>query len=69
MGIHRSFRHGMGTSTAHNDRALGFMQSRDTKNLNVDNDLDEILIKIKHTGWNDSTRTRRFWTQDEDEDA
>ena len=45
-----------------------FMQSRDTKNINVDKDLDELLSKIKHTGWNDSTRTRRFWTQDEDED-
>ena len=44
------------------------MQSRDTKNLNLDKDLDEILSKIKQTGWNDSTSTRRFWTQDEDED-
>ena len=43
------------------------MQSRDTKNLNVDKGLDEILSKIIQTGWNESTRTRRFWTQDEDE--
>ena len=34
------------------------LQSRGTKNLNVDKDI----------GWNDWTRTRRFWTQDEDED-
>ena len=44
------------------------MQSRDTKNVNLDKDLDEILSKIKQTGWNDSTRTRRFRTQDDDED-
>ena len=44
------------------------MQSRDTKNFNVGKDLDEILSEITQTGWNESTRTRRFWTQDEDED-
>ena len=44
------------------------MQSRDTKNLNLNKDLDEILSKIKQSGWNESTRTSRFWTQDEDED-
>ena len=38
------------------------MQSRDTKNLNLDKDLDEFLSKIKQTGWNESTRTKRFWT-------
>ena len=31
-------------------------------------DLDEILSKIKQSRWSESTRTRRFWTQDEDED-
>ena len=41
------------------------MQSRDTK-LNVNKGLDEILSNIKQTGWNESTRSRRFWTQDED---
>ena len=44
------------------------MQSRDTKNLNVDKGLDEILSKINQTGWNESTRTRRFWTQDDEEE-
>ena len=42
------------------------MQS--TKNLNLDKDLDEILSRVKQTGWNESTRTKRFWTQDDDED-
>ena len=44
------------------------MQSRDTKNLNLDKDLDEIMSRVKQTGWNESTRTKRFWTQDDDED-
>ena len=48
------------------------MQSRDTKNLNLDKDLDEFLSKIKQTnkqtGWSVSTRTKRFWTQDEEEE-
>ena len=44
------------------------IQSRDTKNLNLDEDFDEILSKIKQTGWTESTRTKRFWTQDDDED-
>ena len=44
------------------------MQSRETKNLNLDKDLDEILSKIKQTGWSESARTRRFWAQAEDED-
>ena len=37
------------------------MQSRDTKNLHCDQDLDEILSKIKQTS--ESTRTKRFWSQ------
>ena len=44
------------------------MQSKDTKNLNLDKGLDEILSKTKQTGWNESTRAKRFWTQDEEED-
>ena len=44
------------------------MQSRETKNLNLDKDLDEMLSKIKHTGCSESSRTRRFWAQDEDEE-
>ena len=44
------------------------MQRRETKKLNLDKDLDEILSKIKQTGWSESTRKRRFWAQDEDEE-
>ena len=44
------------------------MQSRDTKNLNLDKDFDETLSKVKQTGWNESSRTKRFWTQGDDED-
>ena len=44
------------------------MQSRDTKNLNLDKDFDEITRKMKQTGWTDATRTRRFWMQNDDED-
>ena len=45
------------------------MQSRDTKNLNLDKDLEEILSKLKLTsGGSEATRARRFWAQDEDED-
>ena len=43
------------------------MQSRNTKNLNLDKDLDEILSKIKQTRWAESTRTKSFWTQNEEE--
>ena len=44
------------------------MHSRETNNLNLDKDLDEILSKIKQTGWSESGKTRRFWAQDEDEE-
>ena len=43
-------------------------QSNDTKTLNPDKDLEEIMDKVKQAGWNESTKTKRFWTQDEDED-
>ena len=44
------------------------MQSKDTKNLNLDKDFEEIVSEVKQVGWNESTRTKRFWRQDEDED-
>ena len=44
------------------------MQSRDTKNLNLEKDLDKILSKVKQTGCSESTRTQRFWMQDEEEE-
>ena len=43
------------------------MQRKDTKNLNVDKDLDEILSKKKN-GRNESTKTRKFRTKDDNED-
>ena len=42
------------------------MQSKDTKNLNQDKDFEEVTSKVKQVGWNESTRTKRFWRQDED---
>ena len=44
------------------------MQSRDTKNLNLDKDVLEILTNMKQTDGCEAARTRRFWAQDEDED-
>ena len=36
--------------------------------LNLDKDFEEILSKIKQTGGNEATRTRRFRAQGEDEE-
>ena len=44
------------------------MQSSETKYLNLEKDLDETLNKIKQTGWDESTRTMRFWTKDDEEE-
>ena len=44
------------------------MQSRDTKNMNLDEDLEEILSKMEQTGCSEAAETRRFWAQDEDEE-
>ena len=41
------------------------MQSRETKILSLEKDLDENVCKIKQTGWSETTRTKRFWLQDE----
>ena len=38
------------------------------RNLDAAKNLDEILSKIKQTGWSEAARTRRFWAQDEDEE-
>ena len=43
------------------------MQSRDTENLNLDKDPEEILFKMKQTRWCEEAKTRRFWALDEDE--
>ena len=47
------------------DKMWHMMQSKDTKTLNLDTYLEE---NTNNAGWNDSTKTKRFWTQDEDED-
>ena len=44
------------------------MHSRDTKNLNLDKDLEEILSKMKQIDWSEQAKTRRLWAQEEDED-
>ena len=44
------------------------MQSRDTEKMNLDKDLEEILSKMKQTGWSEAARTRGFWAQDEVEE-
>ena len=50
------------------DKMWQMMQSTDIKTLNLVKDLEEKMNKVKHVGWNDSTKTKIFWTQDEDED-
>ena len=44
------------------------MQSRDTKNLNLDKDLETILCKMKQMGGCEEDKTTRLWTQVEGED-
>ena len=41
------------------------MQSRDTKNLNLDEDLVEILSKMTQMGGSEEVKTRRLWAQDQ----
>ena len=48
------------------DKMWQMMQCKETKTLNLD--LEEIVNNVKQAGWNESTKTKRFWTQDEDED-
>ena len=52
------------------DMMWQMMQSKDTKTLNLDKDLEEMTKKVQQTRWNESTKTKtkRFWTQDDDED-
>ena len=38
-------------------KQLQMMQSRDTKNLNLDKDFEDTMRKVKQIGWNESTRT------------
>ena len=43
------------------------MRSRDAKNLNLDEDFED-MSKAKQIGWNESTKTTGFWRQEEDTD-
>ena len=43
------------------------MQSKDIKTLNLDKDFEEMMKKVKQAGWDVSTRTTGFWTQEADE--
>ena len=36
--------------------------------FNLDKDFEEIMSKMTKAGWNESTKTKGFWRQDEDED-
>ena len=41
------------------------MQSQDTKNMNLEKDLEEILSKLRQVGGSEEVKTRRLWAQDE----
>ena len=49
------------------DKMWQMMQSNDTKTMNVNKDLEELLNKAQQTGWNGSTKTKGFWTEEEDD--
>ena len=48
------------------DKMWKMMQSNDTQTTNLDKDFEEILNKAKQTGWNGSTKTTRFWAEEEE---
>ena len=41
------------------------MQSRDTKNMNLEEDLEDIHSAARRVGGNEEDKTRRLWAQDE----
>ena len=41
------------------------MQSRDTKNTNLEKDLEDIHSTARRVGGNEEDKTRRLWAQDE----
>ena len=49
------------------DKMWQMMQSKDIVMLNLDKDFEQIMNNLKQAGWNESTKTTGFWTQDEDE--
>ena len=44
------------------------MQSRGTKNMNLEKDLEDIHSTARRVGGNEEDKTRRLWTQDEGEE-
>ena len=43
------------------------MQSNDTKTMNLNKDFEELLNSAQQKGWDGSTKTSRFWTDEEDD--
>ena len=39
------------------------MQSQDTKNLNLDKDLEDIQSTARRVGWSEEEKTARLWKQ------
>ena len=50
------------------DKMWQMMQSNDFKTINLDKSFEEMVNKAKQTGWNGSTKTTRFWTEEEEQD-
>ena len=50
------------------DKMWQMMQSNDTKRMNLDKDLEELLNKPKQTGWNGSPKTTTFWAEEKEND-
>ena len=44
------------------------MQSRGTKNMNLEKDLEDIHSTARRVGGNEEDETRRLWAQDEGEE-
>ena len=42
------------------DKMWQMKQSKDTKTLNLEKDLEERMNKVKQAGWNELTKTERF---------
>ena len=63
-----SFEKELGRPHHNMDKMWKMMQSRDTKTLNLDKDVEEITSEVKQAGWHESTKTTGFWRQYEDED-
>ena len=50
------------------DKMWQMMQSKDTETSNLDKHFEEIINKVQQARWNESTKTKRFWTQEEDQE-